>query len=116
MQTAKNIMSICDHYRVATVNSLKTVSPAGILSGVGGVLAAIVAGAANYTNIYTPTDFSAASGGFQDAFAFLLDCLTGMGNWYVTNAMGQLYIGMACLMFVFILIKSLFRHSGGKRR
>lgn len=97
---------------VSKATTLKA-SAVGIAGAAGSVL---LAGAGNYTAQYSATSFAAAAGGLQDAFAFLVDCLTGMGNWYVTNAMGQLYIAMACVMFVFILIKSLFRHSGGKRR
>lgn len=88
----------------------------GIATGISGVVTALSTAASNWTAQYSPTDISAAGGGIMTAFAILLDMLTAMGNWYVTNAMGQLYIAMACLMFVFILIKSLFRHSGGKRR
>lgn len=99
----------------AGVANLK-VSTVSLLPAVGGLFGLASAGAGNYTPQYSSTDFSTAAPGFQDSFSFLLDCLTGMGNWFVTNAMGQLYIGMACLMFVFILIKSLFRHSGGRRR
>lgn len=88
----------------------------GIATGISGAVSALATAVTNWTAEYTPTDISTAGGGIITAFAILLDMLTAMGNWYVTNAMGQLYIAMACLMFVFILIKSLFRHSGGKRR
>lgn len=115
MMNATQITATTDAYLSSVVNRVKPHS-VGIASGFTATLMALLTAGANYTAQYSATSFGAATPGLQDAFAFLLDCLTGMGNWYVNNAMGQLYIAMACFMFVFILIKSLFRHSGGRRR
>lgn len=115
MMNATQIVQTTDAYLGSAAARVKS-HELGIVSGLSGLLTAVFAGAGNYTNQYSATTFSAAAGGLQDSYAFLLDCLTGMGNWYVTNAMGQLYIAMACFMFTFILIKSLFRHSGGRKR
>lgn len=115
MLSATSLMRTVDGY-LGSVTGKLSQHKVSIVTGFSGAVTALSTAAVNWTAQYSPTDISAAGGGIMTAFAILLDMLTAMGNWYVTNAMGQLYIAMACLMFVFILIKSLFRHSGGKRR
>jgi hypothetical protein len=115
MLELKNQLRICDNVAgaFAAVKSHK-VRTFGISTLITGLFA--VMGAGNYTAVNTPIDISSAGPGLMFGFSLLLDMVTAMGNWYVTNALGELYVAMACLLFVFILIKSLFRHSGGRRR
>ena len=115
MLSAVALMRTMDNY-LGSITGKLSQHKTSIVTGISGVSGSLLMGSTNWTAAYSPTDISSAGAGIITAFAILLDMLTGMGNWYVTNAMGQLYIAMACLMFVFILIKSLFRHSGGKRR
>lgn len=117
MLAVKNALRICDGYAGSAVAKISQHSKGIVMGTSSGFIALLSAGAGtNWTPVYASTDITAAGPGLMYAFALLLDMMTGMGNWYIQNAMGQLYIAMACLMFVFILIKSLFRHSGGKKR
>lgn len=84
------------------------------------VLAIASAGAGtigNYTSTQTNTDITTAAPGILSAFGMLVDMLIYLANnFFLQNALGQIYICMACLLFVFILGKGLLRHSSGRRR
>lgn len=84
------------------------------------ILSLAVAGAGtigNYTSAQTNTDITTAAPGILSAFGMLVDMVIYLANqFFLQNALGQIYISMACLLFVFILGKSLLRHSSGRRR
>ena len=88
----------------------------GAVASVGGSTTLLVAGAGNYTTQYTPTATATALSNIGDYVAFVLDVLTAVGNWFVTNPAGELIIAMSVVMFAFIMIKSFFRRGGGRRR
>lgn len=88
----------------------------GAVASVGGSSTLLVAGAGNYTAQYTPTETATALSNIGDYVAFVLDVLTAVGNWFVTNPAGELIIAMSVVMFAFIMIKSFFRRGGGRRR
>lgn len=87
-----------------------------IIGGTGAGVGFLAAGAGNYTAQNTPVTTSAALANIGDYVAFVLDVLTAMSNWFLTNAVGELIIGETVVMFAFIMIKSLFRRGGGRRR
>ena len=85
-------------------------------TGVSGGVALATVGASNYTAQYTPVASSVALANLGDYVAFYLDILTAVGNWFVQNPVGELVIAASAVMFAFIMVKSLFRRGGGKRR
>lgn len=96
----------------AKVESAKPAVIGGSSVGVG----FLAAGAGNYTAQYTPVGTAAALANIGDYVAFVLDVMTAMSNWFLTNAVGELIIGETVVMFAFIMIKSLFRRGGGRKR
>lgn len=71
----------------------------------------------NYTSTVTPVDVTTAAPGILTAYGMLVDMLVYIANeFFLKSAMGQIYIAMAGLLFTFILVKSLLRHSSGGRR
>lgn len=115
MKTAKQIFADIDGMSVSVVNRFKTSAPS-VGAGLIATFSALLAGAGNYTAQYTPTATSTALANLGDYVAFILDVLTAVGNWFVTNPPGELLIAMSVVMFAMIMIKSFFRRGGGKRR
>lgn len=85
----------------------------GLFGTIAGLL---TVGAGNYTAQYTPVTSSQALVNLADYVAFIIDVMTAVGNWVVTNPVGEIAIAMSVVMFAFILIKSFFRRGGGRRR
>lgn len=88
-----------------------------VVAGIGATAGALMSmGSGNYTAAYTPVAASQGLINLTDMVAFILDVMTAVGNWFVTNVVGEICIAMSVVMFAFILIKSFFRRGGGRRR
>lgn len=100
-------------------NNVRTKVPS-VLSGIAAGFAAIfTAGGTigNYTSTVTAVDITEGAPGILSAYGMLVDMMIYMANeFFLQSALGQLYIAMACVLFTFILVKSLLRHSSGGRR
>lgn len=80
----------------------------GLKAGIAASLASLLTGAvsaANVTPIFTPTDISAAAPGIQNGMILFFDAFVGAGDALVTNAVGQLAIGvfLGCIGFSWVL-------------
>jgi len=121
-QRLMEVKTMWDTFR-PTVSALKAhvsnvknhVLPAGF--GLGGIVSVAGGTIGNYTSTQTPTDITEGAPGILSAFGMLVDMMIYIANeFFLKSAMGQIYIAMACLLFTFILVKGLLRHSSGRKR